>query len=315
MIGSPSNRTPSPFAPTPDLWLAPEVAPSPVLRKPVPVRPRNGQPAELARTCHGSRLLQEQVMRMDVRALQALVDEVVPSLVDLAIDKFGNYFVQALVKVGDERIVSRIATVVCEEGVGRGGVSFAELCTHTFGSHVVQILIARASESKTVSTKLVEALTKVAPIIGSDFLGSICLVHALRQLVTASRLAVGIAPYTRQLAVSRHGHLVVMEALERASSQTLGSIERELIADTEAIVESDFGFRVMVHALELEKAGKVSPKHSRVRLFVRNLRYTPNCFRLIDFILRNFCEHEAVQDELIPKVIEIIQLGHVPDNI
>lgn len=314
MLGSPDTRTPSPFAPTPDLWLAPGVCVETVqLKKPVPQRPRSSHPSELAKTCHGSRLLQEQVLRMDMRSLQSLVDEVLPALSELAVDKFGNYFIQAVVKVGDERILNKIAAIICDDS--HKGVSFAELCTHTFASHVVQVLIARAGESKTVSARLVEALTKVAPIVGSDFLGSICLVHALRQLVTASRLAVGIAPYTRQLAMSRHGHLVVIEALERASSQTLGAIERELVADMEAMVESDFGFRVIVHSLELEKAGKVSPKHSRVRMFVRNLRYNYNCFRLIDFILRNFCEHEAVQDELIPKVIDIIQLGHVPDNI
>jgi hypothetical protein len=309
-----SARSPSPFAPTPEIW-ADQSTP---MRCPVPNRLKL---LEVIKTGNGSRLQQEQLTRsMDPKYVQRMADELLSanSLVEASLDKFGNYYIQALVQVVDERTLLRIAAVLTSDQLVTEQVCkpihFCDLCTHSYGSHVVQVLIARATMSKALSAKLTDAFLSNVAKIAVDFLGSICLIQALRKLPIVSKLVAGIAPFTRSLAQSRHGHSVVIEALNKASSQTLGIMERELIADVDQMVSNDFSFRVIVHSLEMEKAGKVSEKHSRVRLVISRIKYNQKCFRLIDYLLRNFAEHPAVQEDLIPKVIEIVQLGHVPDD-
>jgi hypothetical protein len=319
MIGSPSDRSPSPYAPTPELWLeAGFVIPTNPIHKPVATRRRL---LDIIKTCHGSRLQQEQLTRStDPKYVQKMAEELLATcngLVEASLDKFGNYYVQALVQVVDERTVLRIASVLTSDQLVTEQVSkpitFCDLCTHSYGSHVVQVLIGRGSTSKALSVKLMDAFLSNIAKISVDFLGSICIVQALQKLVGVSKLVAGIAQFTRSLSQARHGHCVIIEALNHASSQTLGIMERELICgDIDQMVSNDFSFRAIVHALEMEKAGKVSDKHSRVRLVISNVNYNQKCFRLIDYLLRNFADHEAVQEDLIPRVIEIVQLGYVP---
>lgn len=326
MIGSPDGlsfgRSPSPFALTPELWLGnDEQQQTPALRRPTPWR-SSDRLLEMIKTCHGSRIQQEQITRCtDPKYIQNIADQLIQSnaLVEASLDKFGNYFIQALIGAVDERTLFKITAFLVTHDLVTEQVSkpitFCDLCMHSFGSHVVQVLISRAVENKAVSMKLVDGLMSNVAKLAVDFLGSICLVQAMKSLPTASRLVAGIAPLTRVLSQSRHGHTVVIEALDRASSQTLGLMEKELASDLEQVVHNDFSFRVLVHALEMEKAGKVSAKHSRVALFVSHLKYNQKCFRLIDFMLRNFVDHETVQFELIPKVVEIVKLGYVPNYI
>ena len=317
MIGS-SPRSESPFAPTPELWLGDSHHPTPV-RCPVP---RRGRLLEMIKTGHGSRLEQEQLTKSgDPKYIQRMADEMLGTngLVEATLDKFGNYYVQALVQVVDDRTVLRIASALTAQDLitvqVEKPIQFSDLCAHSYGSHVVQVLIGRAETNKALAMKLIDAFLSNVAKIAVDFLGSICLIQALKKLNGVSRLVAGLAPFTRSLAQSRHGHAVVIEALDHASSQTLGSMERELVGDMDQMVSNDFSFRVIVHALEMEKAGKVSQKHSRVRLFVGCLNYNQKCFRLIDYLLRNFAEHQVVQEELIPKVVQIVQLGYVPDSL
>jgi hypothetical protein len=323
MIGSSpmSTRAPSPFAPTPELFLEDHLprSTSNSIKCPIPHR---GRLMEMIKTGHGSRLQQEQLTKSsDPKYVQRMADEMLSSngLVEATLDKFGNYYVQALVQVVDDKTVLRIANALTASELVtiqvEKPIQFSDLCAHSYGSHVVQVLIGRAESNKALAMKLIDAFLSNIAKIAVDFLGSICLIQALKKLSGVSRLVAGLAPFTRSLAQSRHGHAVVIEALDHASSQTLGVMEKELVGDMDQMVGNDFSFRVLVHALEMEKAGKISPKHSRVRLFVENLNYNQKCFRLIDYLLRNFAEHEIVNEELIPKVVQIVQLGYVPQTL
>jgi hypothetical protein len=292
------------------------------VRRPTPFRGPD-RLLESIKTCQGSRLQQEQIAKCkDSRYAQVVAEQLLNSngLVEASLDKFGNYFIQALVEAVDDRTLFRlVAFFVSQELVTQQvnkPISFSDVCMHSFGSHVIQVMIARGASNKAISMKLVDGLMGGnIEKLAVDFLGSICLVQALRTLPTASKLVAGIAPFTRVLSQSRHGHSVVIEALDRASSQTLGVMERELACDLEELACNDFSFRVIVHALEMEKAGKVSPKHSRVTLLVDKMKYNQECFRLIDYLLRNFVDHPSVQFDLIPKVVEIVKLGYVPNYL
>ena len=331
MLGSPSSysRNDSPFAPTPEILFGLlSGSPAPLVgsdvKKPIPHRPSctsvldPSRLFELVTTCHGSRILQDEVGKMtrlgDAVELHKVGVTVVSSgkLTELCMDKFGNYFIQALLGAIDVKMLARFASALtCEAGP----VTFAKLCVHPFGSHVIQVLISLSKGNRIVSNKIIESMTQNILFIATDFLGSICMVQAIKSLPTGNKLLSSIAPLTKELAMSRHGHTVLIETLERGSSQTLGIVEKIIVDNLDETVASDFGFRVIVHALELEKAGKVSPKHSRVALLVRALEFNQTTFKLIDHIIRNFEDHEAVQLELIPRIVEIVQAGHVaPHN-
>lgn len=260
-----------------------------------------------AKTCHGSRTLQEEVNRMretgNIKYLTNLASKIIAagSTMELTFDKFGNYFMQTLLSGLSQSWLNKFIEVYTEDST-----VFVGLATHSFGSHVVQLLISLSSHNKAGSMRLVECLCKNIILLGTDFLGSICLLHAMESLPTSSRLVAAVAPHTKHLALTRHGHTVIIKALERGCSQTLGVMESELAGNLEAMVASEYGFRVLSRALELEKEGKVSPKYSRVALFVRNIQFKFSFIRLINFLMINFLNHPAIQSTLLPQVIAVV---------
>ena len=312
--------------PTPEPWTGecPEDSPKLIL-KPIPRRmgssevysriPGVERIVELAKTCHGSRILQDEIcnLRMlgNTHQLTEISNMILSRgvLLDLTYDKFGNYFIQTLLGGVDAIQFVKFVEILTEDHK-----VFAQLATHTFGSHVVQLLMSLASTNKQASTRIVEALSKNIVYISSDYLGSICLLHAVDSLPTSSRLVASMAQFTRQLSVSRHGHTVIMKTLEKACSQTLGAIEKELAVNLEELVGDNFGFRVIEKSLELEKAGRVNPKYSRVTLFTKSLRFNYIFFPLINYLILNFSQHDAVQTDLLPKIFAIVEHGRVPDE-
>lgn len=324
------DRSASPFAPTPEPWSGSvgEVSLTPFrknsstlcIRRPVPTRKHMWRGTsfadrlgELAVTCHGSRTLQDTLAKAaeegDKRTLFEMAEKLCADpqlLIYLVEDKFANYFVQSLCEWVDDGLAVRILTIMLS-----AVASFGDLCVHQYGSHVVQGFIGRGQTQKFISIKLVEALSKDIPRIGTDFLGSICLVQAVKGLLTSCRLVAAIAPHTIELSLSRHGHLVVMETIAKASSQTLGLIEKTLADNLSLLLESEYGFRVVAHALDLEKNGKVNMKYSRVRLFAERLEFDQTHFKLINHIMTNFPTHPVVENDLIPRIIEIVKAGCV----
>jgi hypothetical protein len=326
MLGSPSEicRSASPFGPTPEPWSLHNVELNSTLRKPVPLRSSSirqlsfiDRLEEMVVSCHGSRLLQEVIAKAvkdgDNRVLQDMCEKVLADpafFVELCQDKFGNYFVQVLISAIESESICKFANIL----TNIESPSIADLCCHPYGSHVIQAMIRQAHDNKFVSMKLVEGLAFELLRIAPDFLGSICLVHAVKTLPTANKLLSVIAHNTVQLARSRHGHTVVIEALNRASSQTLGLIEKNLSNNLEFVLEDEFGLRVVLHSLELEKEGKVNPKYSRIKIFAERIKFDQVHFPLISYIIQNFPTHPAVESNLIPQIIDIVRNGSVPSR-
>ena len=309
-----SRLSPSPRGLTPEPWVHERKAsPPPPPRRQTRCAFKH-RLVELATTCHGSRILQEELNRLhmagDSAGVQELVQAVVDAgcLADLCLDKFGNYFIQVLLAVVDDRTLTRLVQILTADA------SLATLCNHPYGSHVVQILISVARDNKAISSKLADSFAKAVVRIGVDYLGSICLVHAIETLPTSSRLIAAVAPHTLQLSLSRHGHGVMMKALERGSSQTLGLIETHLAKNLGELVRNDFGWRVVLHALELEKDGKVNSKYSRVRLFVHHIEFDHTFFKLINYIALTFSNDPVVEKELLPQIVEIVKTRVVPSR-
>ena len=222
-------------------------------------------------------------------------------LISLTFDKFGNYFVQSLLKVADDTSYGLFIDCFVKDAS-----TFARLATHAYGSHVVQLAIVLAGERKSASLKLVDCICKNVAYLSSDYLGAICLESAITLLPTSSKLLSVIAPLTSQLSTSRHGHMVVICALRNACSQTLGVMETEFAKHLESLVGNGYGFRVVIFALDMEKSGKINPKYSRVRLFIQNLKFSFHFFKLINHIILNFPSHPVVVNDLIPSIVRIV---------
>lgn len=313
----PLSRSSSPFAPTPEPWSTISQSSDDVLVfKPVPIRADSRRGAfsertiELAKSCHGSRILQDEVNKMrlagDKMRLNELAYQILDSqaVMDLTFDKFGNYFMQTLISGLSHQVLNKFVDVYVANPA-----QFARLALHSFGSHVVQLIISMCANNKVSSGKLVDCLSKNLLLLGCDFLGSICLLHAIESLPTSSKLISSIASYTCELSRSRHGHTVVMRALEKGCSQTLGVIEKELSSNMETMLASDYAFRVLVRSLELEKEGKVSCKHSRVTLYTKHVEFKFSHFRMINYLALNFPDHDAIKALLIPKMVQIVEDG------
>ncbi len=321
-----ATRASSPFAPTPEPWSTLSQSSDDVLVfKPIPRQSgKHGadncvsfseRTVELAKCCHGSRVLQDEVNKMrltgDKIRLNELAYQILDSqaVMDLTFDKFGNYFIQTLISGLSHQLLNKFV----DEYVAIPAV-FARLAVHSFGSHVVQLVISMCGNNKVSSGKLVDCLSRNLLQIGCDFLGSLCLLHAIESLPTSSKLISAIAPYTCELALSRHGHTVLIRALEKGCSQTLGVIEKELSTNIEELIANDYGFRVLVRSLELEKEGKVSCKHSRVLLYTKHIQFKFSYFRLINYLALNFPNHSAIQTLLLPKMIEIVEREKLPTS-
>jgi hypothetical protein len=144
-------------------------------------------------------------------------------------------------------------------------------------------------------------------MMGNDFLGSLCLIHAIDSLPTSSKLLSNIAKFTRELALSRHGHGVIIRALSKASSQTLGVIEAGLINSVDELVANDFGYRTIQAALQLEREVKIPSKYSRVARIVDSIAFKAEHFKLIEYLVINFPDHPSVRNILLPNIVQFVR--------
>lgn len=234
------------------------------------------------------------------------------TMIPLCFDKFGNYFIQSVMKIADEvSYKCFVATLVEDAHV------FAQLATHTYGSHVIQLAIYLARDRKSSSIRLVECLCKNLLYLSSNYLGSICLQMAIKELPSSSRLLAALAPMSSQMSMDRHGKAIVISALKHACSQTLGVMEKDLANNLERLVASNPGFEVITTALEIEKQGNINPKYSRVRLFTQNIKYTFHFLRLINYLVIHFPSHEVVREHILPSIIHIVsqRATHISDVV
>jgi len=118
---------------------------------------------------------------------------------------------------------------------------------------------------------------------------------------------VAISKCTKELAVSRHGHAVVIRALAKASSQTLGCIESALVENLEALIDNDFGFRVIQAALQFEQDQSVPARYSRVARFVNAISFKAEQFKFIEYLVLHFPNHASVRNVLLPNIVRFVQ--------
>jgi len=224
---------------------------------------------------------------------------------DLVLDKFGNYFIQTLLANIDGETFNGCVYILTLDGD-----KFAEICNHQFGSHVIQTAINLSGGNLTSSAALAKCLCDNIIAIATHFLGSICLIHAIDVLAPSSVLCATLATEWRSLCLSRHGHVVMMHALERFDDYFVKTIGEHMLTAFDAFIADDFGYRVVLQILKQLQVRQVSHS-SFISKLVGLVKFTARYFAIIEFLVMNFPNNEHVRNKLIPAIVRIVRKGTV----
>ena len=279
---------------------------------------------KIAKTCHGSRMLQEELMRLretgnelyvlcitlleiSTRQIKSLVRLIVAGgyVQDLVTDKFANYFIQTLLGNIQETSLNSLV-----DSITGSSESFAQLCTHQYASHVVQTAINMSGGNIQCSSKLAKCLCDNVVPIGTHFLGSICLIHAIDSLALSASLTPTFSTHWQPLSLSRHGHVVMMHALDRYDDNFLQIVADRTLDSLEYFISDDFGYRVLIHLLNQIQVRGLS-RMSIIPKLVGLIKFNAQYFRLIEYLVVNFSKNEQVKHKLIPAIVRIVQDGAV----
>jgi len=225
---------------------------------------------------------------------------------DLVVDKFGNYFLQTLLSNVDEVSFNMLVVTLTEDSN-----RFSELCTHQFGSHVVQAAINMSGGNVRSSALLATSLCDNIESIAKHFLGSICLIHAIDSLVPSAGFKPIFSSHWQSLSLSRHGHVVMIHALDRYDDDFLYTVGDLTLNSLESFISDDFGYRVLLHLLKQLQVRRLS-QTAFVSKLVGLIKFNAKYFRIIEYLVLNFPENVQVKKTLIPTIAKIVRKGFVP---
>ncbi len=225
----------------------------------------------------------------------------------LVLDKFGNYFVQTLLAN-----ICKASFNVLIDHLTRDLDGFAEMCNHQFGSHVIQTAIHHCGGNMYSSAKLTKCLSETLQTISTKFLGSICVIHGIDSLSPSLGIAPSITVHARLLSCSRHGHTIVIHALERFDQEFTRLIEKAILNELDDFVNNDFGSRVLFHVLSKQTQMWLKTNNSFISGLVGEIIFNAKYFQLIEYLVTNFRSNEQVKNKLIPSIVRIVRAGVTP---
>lgn len=221
----------------------------------------------------------------------------------LVMDKFGNYFMQTLLANVDRDSFNR-----CVDSLTQNRERFTTLCTHQFGSHVIQAAINLSGGNLVSSTALAKRLCENITPIASHFLGSICLLHAIEILKPAKIFCSAVARECRPLSFSRHGHLVMTHALQRFDDDFVNTIGEHALQSFDSFMSDDFGYRVVIQVLKELQVRRLA-RSSFIAKLVGLVKFSARYYPIIEYLVINFPNHDQVRLKLIPAIVRIVEKG------
>jgi hypothetical protein len=228
---------------------------------------------------------------------------------ELVVDKFGNYFVQTLLAN-----VPREAFNIIVDHLTSDPDRFAEICNHQFGSHVIQTAIHFCVGNMYSSAKLTKCISEAFKAISTKFLGSICVIHGIDSLSPSLGFAPTIAVNARLLAFSRHGHVILVHALQRFDEEFVHVVENAILKELEDFIDNDFGSRVLVHVLSRHLNTRVNTNTSFISSLVGEIKFKAKYFQLIEYLVTQFPGDPQVKNRLIPSIVRIVKAGAITAN-
>jgi hypothetical protein len=221
----------------------------------------------------------------------------------LMVDKFGNYFMQTLLTHADSESFNLLV-----KNVSSDRVRFSSLCIHPYASHVIQTIINKCKDNTGAAVELLQQLCAGLENLANHFLGSICLIHAIDSLPPNNQFTQSLAMSAQELSCSRHGHLVMIHALNIFGDDFCQLVETSILRYLDAFMRSEFGTRIVFHVLRVNNLSRAAFIASLVELIKFNAQY----FRIIEHLVVNYANHIQVRNKLIPKIVNIVHTGKIP---
>ncbi|XP_052190626.1 pumilio homolog 12-like isoform X2 [Diospyros lotus] len=207
-----------------------------------------GQVVNLAKDQFGCRLLQKKFENPKEDEIEMAVSEVVSHTGELIRDQFGNYLIQKLMKVGNEKQRSRIIL-----SITRTPFQLFSICLNPHGSRAVQKLLQHVTSEGTIAF-IVSALAPGAVALSTDPIGH----HVIQQCLICfssednKYLLNEIAANCFEIATNKSGCCVLQSCLEHSEGEQRDRLVAEIIANALHLSEDPYGNYVVQQVLDLK---------------------------------------------------------------
>ncbi|CAL5383815.1 unnamed protein product [Camellia sinensis] len=236
----------------------------------------------LAKDQHGCRLLQKKFEDPKEEEIEALLSEVIDHVGELMRDQFGNYLIQKLVKVCNEKQRTRIIL-----SVTKSQFQLISICLSPHGTRAAQRLLEHITSQQQISL-VISALCPGAVALATDPNGYHVIQHCLANfsnednkvilivpgakrscnmiLSSAKSWKVGLlaAKYSSQhllkvmadncfeIATNKSGCCVMQSSVENSQGEYRERLVSEIIANAPHLAEDQFGNYVVQQLLGLK---------------------------------------------------------------
>ncbi|KAF7138135.1 hypothetical protein RHSIM_Rhsim07G0222300 [Rhododendron simsii] len=207
-----------------------------------------GRIVSLAKDQYGSRLLQTEFEDLGEDEIEMVLMEVIDHVGELMKDQFGNYIVQKLVKVCNER--QRTLMILALTNIQNQLIS---ICLNPHGTRVVQRLLETIDSQRQISLVL-SALSPGAVVLATDPNGhhviQQCLIHFSNE--DNKYLLNEIADNCLKIATNKHGCCVLQACVDHSQGEYRESLVADIIAYAIHLAEDPYGNYVVQHLLGLK---------------------------------------------------------------
>ncbi|GFY95976.1 hypothetical protein Acr_11g0002820 [Actinidia rufa] len=204
-----------------------------------------GQIVSLAKDQYGSRLLQTKFENPQKEEIDMVLFEVIEHIGELMRDQFGNYIIQKLVKVCNEKQRTLIVFAVT-----RTRLQFISICLNPHGTRVVQKLFEYITTQQQIFMVL-SALKSGAVALATDPNGHHVIQHCLIRFSNEDNKYIlnEIADDCFKVATNKYGCCVIQSCVEHFQGEYRERLVAEIIANALHLSEDRYGNYVVQHLL------------------------------------------------------------------
>lgn len=206
----------------------------------------SGRTLAVARDQNGCRFLQRKFDEGGSSAVAEIFDELLPNLITLMTDPFGNYLFQKLVERCNDEQRMRVLREICV------GTRLVEVSLNTHGTRAVQKVIEMLSppqEVELVTTALSVGIVELIKDLNGNHVVQRCLqrlAHVQKQFIYDAACS-----HCVEIASHRHGCCVLQRCIDYASPEQRNALLIKIASHGLELSQDPFGNYVVQYVLEL----------------------------------------------------------------
>ncbi|KAG5543547.1 hypothetical protein RHGRI_016324 [Rhododendron griersonianum] len=237
-----------------------------------------GQIFYLSKNAYGSHLLKKLIMKDPKEdEIEMVLSDMINHVSKLMRDRYGNYVIQEIFKVCNEKQRTRIIASLTQSRS-----QFIKICHNQYGARAVLVLLDHISSQQQISL-FMSALSPGAAALANDPNGHFIIRHCLQNFSGDDNkgeyrvhLFAEIIANALHLAQDRHGNFVVQLLLELGIAEVTENLLGQLGGSYLALSRKKFSSRVVERCLR--KAGE-----EQASWIILELLTSPNiCALLVD---------------------------------